>query len=128
MKNRAASSDIFRLTMIGVISTALFTLAGCGGDSGPEYDPNCPLCEPEDFTDHILNSCPIYYRWNGLFDSWTSCDNGWMPVANQPVFTDLNDCLIAKGHLQDEKGTYWDNSREDKERGYAWKLFCFNAD
>lgn len=55
-------------------------------------------------------------------------DNAWQPVANQPVFTNLNDCLIAKGHLQDENSTYWDNSQEDKDRGYAWKLFCFNAD
>ena len=47
------------------------------------------------------------------------------PVTNQPVFTNLNDCLIAKGHLLDENGTYWDNSQEDKDRGYAWKLFCF---
>ncbi len=86
----------------------------CGGDSGPEYDANCPLCEPEDFEDHVLHSCPIYYRWNGLFYSWTSCDNAWAPVANQPVFTNLNDCLIAKGHLLDENGTYWDNSQEDK--------------
>jgi hypothetical protein len=34
---------------------------------------------------------------------------------------------MAKGHLLDENGTYWDNSQEDKDRGYAWKLFCFNA-
>ena len=107
----------------------MVSLAGCGGgDSGPDYDPNCPLCEPEDYTDHILHSCVIYYRWNGWWYSWTACDNAWQPVANQPVFTNLNDCLIAKGHLQDENGTYWDNSEADKNRGYAWKLFCFNAD
>ena len=36
--------------------------------------------------------------------------------------------LIAKGHLQDEDTLYWDNSQADRDRGYAWKLFCFNAD
>ena len=114
---------------IGLALALLLSLAGCGGgDSGPDYDPNCPFCEPEDFEDHILHSCLIAYRWNGLSNSWTACDNAWKPVSNQPVFTNLNDCLIAKGHLQDEDTLYWDNSQADKDRGYAWKLFCFNAD
>jgi len=51
-----------------------------------------------------------------------------MPVANQPVFTSLNDCLIAQGHLLDENDAYWDNSQQDKDRGYAWELFCFATD
>jgi hypothetical protein len=127
MENRASNACIARSIFVGMISAVVLALAGCGGDSGPAYDPKCPLCEPEDFEDHILQSCPIYYRWDGLFYSWTSCDNAWAPVENQPVFTSLGDCLIAKGHLQDENGTYWDNSQDDKNRGYAWKLFCFNA-
>lgn len=48
-------------------------------------------------------------------------------MANQPVFTSLNDCLIAKGHLLDQDSLYWDDSDEDRQRGYALKLFCFNA-
>ena len=101
---------------------------GCGGDSGPAYDPNCPLCEPEGFEDHTLQSCQIHYEWNGVFYYWTNCETGWMPVANQPVFTSLNDCLIAQGHLLDENDAYWDNSQQDKDRGYAWELFCFATD
>ena len=73
-------------------------------------------------------SCPIYYQWNGITYSWTACDNQWELVANQPVFTDVWDCLIAKGHLLDEYSVYWDNTEEDKLRGHAIKLFCFNAD
>ncbi len=128
MENIAIENRVTRLILIGLMLTLVLALAGCGGDSGPEYDPNCPLCEPEDFQDHILHSCVIYYTWNGLVNSWTSCDNAWTPVENQPVFTNLSDCLIAKGHLQDENTTYWDNSQEDKDRGYAWKLFCFHVD
>ncbi len=128
MENVAVENRVTRPILIGLMLTLVLALAGCGGDSGPEYDPNCPLCEPEDFQDHILHSCLIYYRWNGLFNSWTSCDNAWTPVENQPVFTNLSDCLIAKGHLQDQNTTYWDNSQEDKDRGYAWKLFCFDVD
>ena len=63
-----------------------------------------------------------------LANSWTSCDKNWTLVANQPVFTGLWDCLTAKGRLLDENSVYWDNSQEDKNRGYAKKLFCFNAD
>ena len=113
----------------GMFLILVLMTASCGsGDSGPAYDPNCPLCEPSDYGDHILHSCPIYYRWNGLYYSWTSCDNAWTPVADQPVFTSLEDCQIAKRILINQNGTYWDNSQEDKDRGYAWKLFCFNAD
>jgi hypothetical protein len=121
VKIKAISSCIY-LTLI-------MMTAGCGGgDNGPEYDPNCPLCEPSDFEDHILHSCTIYYRWNGLFNSWTSCDNSWTPVADQPVFTSLEDCQVAKRILISQNGTYWDDSQPDRNRGYAWKLFCFNAD
>lgn len=118
-----------KVTLSYAFLTLFLATAGCeSGDSGPAYDPNCPLCEPSDFGDHILHSCPIYYRWNGLFNSWTSCDNAWTPVADQPVFTSLEDCQIAKRILVSESSTYWDNSKEDRDRGYAWKLFCFNAD
>ena len=119
----------FKATSSGILLALILAITGCeSGDSGPAYDPNCPLCEPSDFGDHILYSCPIYYRWNGLFYYWTSCDNAWTPVANQPVFTSLEDCQIAKRILIGQNGTYWDNSQDNKDRGYAWKLFCFNAD
>ena len=127
MEKRASNTGIARSTLIGMVSIVVLALAGCGGDSGPAYDPNCPLCEPEDFEDHILQSCQIHYEWNGLFYYWTNCETGWTPVANQPVFTSLNDCSIAKGHLLDENDAYWDNSQEDKDRGFAWELFCFAA-
>ncbi len=56
----------YRAILTGLILTLLLALTACGGgDSGPKYDPSCPLCEPEDFEDHVLMSCPIYYRWNG---------------------------------------------------------------
>lgn len=115
--------------LAGFVCVLLLALAGCGDDdSGPKRDPKCPLCEPEDYEDHVLMSCPVYYRWNGLWNSWTMCDNSWTVVANQPIFTDLHDCLIAKGHLQDENGYYLDHSDEDKNRRWAQKLFCFTAD
>ena len=125
MEDRSIKTRHIGAVLIGL----MLALTGCGsGDSGPKRDPNCPLCEPEDYEDQVLMSCPIYYRWNGISYSWTACDNQWTLVPNQPVFTDLWDCQIAKGHLLDENSTYWENSQEDKDRGYAWKLFCFSAD
>ncbi|MCH7833669.1 MAG: hypothetical protein IH911_01095 [Proteobacteria bacterium] len=116
-----------RPILIGLLLLSALVITACG-DDGSEYDPNCPFgCDPVDFEDHILASCPIYYRWNGLFNSWTACDDAWRPVSNQPVFTSLNDCLIAKGLLLDEDPVYWDNTQEDRDRGYALKLFCFEA-
>ena len=68
--------------LIGLALTLLLSLAGCGGgDSGPDYDPNCPFCEPEDFEDHILHSCLIAYRWNGLSNSWTAATPGSFSVS-----------------------------------------------
>ena len=129
MEDRSINTHDIGAILIGLMLTLSLALTGCGGgDSGPEYDASCPLCEPEDFEDHVLMSCPIYYRWNGITDSWTACDTEWTLVANQPVFTDIWDCLTAKGHLLDENSTYWENNQEDKDRGYAWKLFCFSAD
>jgi hypothetical protein len=117
-----------RAIITGLMCILLLALLGCSEDSGPKRDPKCPLCEAGDYKDHVLKSCPITYRWNGLFYYWTSCDDNWTTVENQPIFTDLQDCLIAKGHLQDEKEIYWDNSQEDKDRHWAHKLFCFEAD
>ena len=128
MENHTVRTRDTGAILVGLMLALLLILTGCSDDSGPEFDPKCFLCEPEVFEDHVLKSCPIYYRWNGLYVSWTACDNQWTLVANQPVFTDLWDCLIAKGHLLDEYSIYWDNTQEDKDRGYAKKLFCFNAD
>ncbi len=125
MNINAIETRTGRPILIGLLLCAALLVTACGG--GGDDDDFCFLCEPEDFTDHVLASCPIYYRWNGLFNSWTSCDNEWTPVSNQPVFTSLNDCLIAKGLLLDEDPVYWDNTQEDRDRGYALKLFCFEA-
>ena len=126
MENTTKATKAAKAFSTALALTLLLALAGC--ESEDSFPNDCFLCEPEDFEDHVLKVCPIYYRWNGLFYYWTSCDNNWTAVENQPIFTSLNDCLIAKGHLIDENSTYYDNSREDKDRGYAWKLFCFNAD
>jgi len=126
MEIKGMETRTSRPILIGLLLFAALLGAACGGGGGGD-DFDCFLCEPEDFTDHILASCQIYYRWNGLFNSWTSCDNEWTPVANQPVFTNLNDCLIAKGLLLDSDPVYFDNTQEDKDRGYALDLFCFEA-
>jgi len=71
--------------------------------------------------DYLMNQCTVYYDlW------WSDCrtTEEWSLRPNQPVFTALNDCLIAKGHEQDEDSTVWDDSQEDRDRGWAMLVVC----
>ncbi len=98
----------------------LLAVAACGDDSGgsgPE-DPDL-----YNVGDYLMSQCTVYYNVPG---GWTDCRTAeeWSLRPNQPVFTALNDCLIAKGHEQDEDSTVWDDSQEDRDRGWALLIVC----
>ena len=75
MENHTVRTRDTGAILVGLMLALLLILTGCSDDSGPEFDPKCFLCEPEDFEDHVLKSLPIYYRWKGLFVSWLACAN-----------------------------------------------------
>lgn len=101
-----------------VLAGLLLTIVACGGD---DSDPD----EPDLYNvgDYLMMQCTVYYDKYG---GWSECRNAaeWSLRPNQPVFTSLNDCLIAKGHAQDEDPTVWDDSQEDRDRGWALLVIC----
>jgi hypothetical protein len=75
--------------------------------------------------------CTIYRRTEGFtgFQYWSSCPNSnWRLKANQPVFTSLSACEDAIGVLKNSDSVIYNNSTEDRMRGYAVKLLCFEPD
>jgi len=103
-----------------LITILLVTACGDGGDpAGPP---------PEPLQDYVMWSCLKVYRWNGLFNQWGCVDDSWKIRSNQPVFTSRSDCLTAVGIAQDNDPVIYDNSQEDRDRGYAYDLWCFKAD
>ena len=100
----------------------LLALVGCGDEGGKDSDPaeDSPFRNNGDYT---LVQCTVYYD---QFQGWEHCglSDPLTVRANQPVFTALNDCLIAKGHEQDNDPLILDDSQEDRDRGFAHELFC----
>jgi hypothetical protein len=44
------------------------------------------------------------------------------------VFTSRSNCLTAVGIAQDNDPVVYDSSQEDRDRGYAYDLWYFQAD
>jgi hypothetical protein len=92
-----------------------FALAACGG-GGTEGE------DPPPNNDSTMVQCTIHF--DGFF--WGRCpdDSSISFRANQPVFTSLEDCLIAK-EIEIINDPYaWDDSQEDRDRGWADQLYC----
>ncbi len=104
-----------------ILAGALLAMAACGDESDKSKAAETP--DLFNVGDYVMNQCTIYYdRFNG----WSQCRDAkqWSLRPNQPVFTALNDCLIAKGHEQDNDPVIWDDSQEDRDRGYADLVIC----
>ena len=104
------------LLLVGI----LLAVVACG-DESDDSDPE----EPDLYVvgDYLMNQCTVYYD---DLRGWSECRDvkEWSLRPNQPVFTALNDCLTAKGHEQDNDPTVWDDSREDRDRGWAVLVVC----
>jgi hypothetical protein len=104
-----------------LLFSLLLALAACGDENGSGSGKE----EPDLFNvgDYVMMQCTVYYNFPG---GWTDCRDAdlWSLRPNQPVFTALSDCLIAKGHEQDEDPTVWDDTQEDRDRGWATLIVC----
>ncbi len=103
------------------LMSLLLALVACGDDSGGDSgkeEPNLLVVG-----DYVMTQCTVYYQFVG---GWSECRDAaeWSSTPNQPVFTALNDCLVAKGQKQDLDATVWDDTQEDRDRGWAVLLIC----
>ena len=112
---------IWKHRNIFVLTSLLLAMAACGGDDGD--DPSPVEQDLLNVGDYVMNQCTVYYE---MGHGWSDCRTAreWSTRPNQPVFTALNDCLIAKGHAQDNDPTVWDDSQEDRDRGWALLVIC----
>jgi hypothetical protein len=117
MRTDKHQSGVRLVALIGIMLLA----AACGDESDKKQKAE----EPDVFNigDYVMNQCTIYY--DQLY-GWSQCREAeqWSLRPNQPVFTALSDCLVAKGHEQDEDPLIWDDSRQDRDRGYADLVVC----
>ena len=106
-----------------LLMSLLLALVACGDDSGNGSGPEEP--DPFNVGDYVMLQCTIRHNVPGARE-WTECrtEEEWSLRPNQPVYTALNDCLIAKGHEQDDDPTVWDDSQEDRDRGWAVLVIC----
>ncbi len=117
MDNKTIWTHINNLVLTGL----LLAMVACGDGGGDGPGPE----EPDLFNvgDYLMTQCTVYYD---MFQGWSECRTAeeWSLRPNQPVFTALNDCLIAKGHEQDNDPTVWDDTQEDRDRGWALLVIC----
>jgi hypothetical protein len=121
MENRTRKTRSSRQIQFGLLLATILLITACG-DGGDSAGPP----EPQD--DYVMWSCQKVYRWNGLFNQWNCIEDSWRVVSNQPVFTSRSDCLTAVGIEQDADPDIYDNSQEDRDRGFAYDLWCLKVD
>jgi N-acetylneuraminic acid mutarotase len=75
--------------------------------------------------------CTVYYQTDGLtgFQFWGLCPGGnWTPRANQPLFANQAACEVAIDAETNSNTSIYDDSDEDRLRGWAKKLLCLEPD
>ena len=104
-----------------LLISLLLTLVACGDERETASEEEGP--DLFNVGDYVVMQCSVFYRCPG---GWTECRDAdlWSMRANLPVFTALNDCLVAKGHEQDEDPSVWDDTQEDRDRGWADLIVC----
>ena len=75
--------------------------------------------------------CTNYRRTEGLtgLQYWSTCPNSnWRLKADQPVFTNKSVCEGAIAAEKNSDPVIYNNSDEDRDRGWAVKLWCFEPE
>jgi N-acetylneuraminic acid mutarotase len=106
----------------------LLVLAACGGGGGGGGgggDKKTPVQEFQMFR------CTVHRQYDGLtgIGFWGLCPNeNWNLKSGQPVFPNKDACWTAVEALKRSDPYIYDNSQEDRDRGMAEKLWCFEPD
>ena len=107
----------------------LSLLSACGGGGGGSTAGGAAVTTaPQEYR---MWKCTIYRKTDGFtgIQYWGSCpNNNWRLKADQPVFTSKAVCEDAIRTLKVSDPKIYDNSEEDRTRGWAVKLWCFEPD
>ena len=112
-----------------VLFAMLSLLSACGGGGSDDTGSGTPGTAV--LQEYRMWKCTIYRRTEGLtgLQYWSSCPNeNWRLKADQPVFTSISDCEDAIRVLKGSDAVIYNNSEEDRARGWAVKLLCFEPD
>jgi hypothetical protein len=115
-----------------MLLVGLIVLSGCESDD--DFKVTCgghscikPAEEitPLKSNEYKMVQCEISY--DGFF--WGHCPSNFALSTrpNQPIFTALMDCQTAIGYEQQNDSLVWDDSQEDRNRGWAIELYCASA-
>jgi len=107
-----------------VLCAALTLLVACGGGDGGKSPPI--VQEP-----YQIRQCTVYRKTDGLtgLTYWGRCESHtWGPRPDEPIFNNLEACEARIQVLENTVSSVYNNSDEDKARGWARKLFCDEPD
>jgi len=110
------------------LCAALTLLAACGGggDDGGGGKPPPTVQKP-----YQIWQCTKYRRTDGLtgLSYWTNCESHtWEPRPDEPILNSLDACEARIQDLKNTVSSVYDNSDQDKARGWAKRLFCEEPD
>ncbi len=117
------------LALIAMIALLSACGGGGGDDTGSTAGGASAAALPQQ--EYRMWKCTIYRRTDGLtgIQFWSNCPNeNWTLKANQPVFTSLEACEDAIRVLKNSDPEIYNNSEQDRARGWAVKLLCFEPD
>lgn len=120
---RRLKTGTIRIAMFGILP--LFAACGGGGSDEGVVPP------PEPQVNYLIWECAVFYLTDGLtgLQFWGSCPGGnWTPRADQPLFANKAACETAIDLETATNSSIWDNSEQDRLRGWAVKLLCLEPD
>ncbi|MCH8074057.1 MAG: Ig-like domain-containing protein [Proteobacteria bacterium] len=123
-------------TAFSTMLAVLLIISACGGGGGSSSGGGGSSSGgggtiPPQPVQYQMWECTIYRQTDGLtgLKFWGSCPgSNWTLRANQPVFGNLEACEAAIQVEKDTDPVVYDNSEEDRNRGWARKLLCAEPD
>ena len=115
------------ITLFGILPL----IAACGGGGGGDDAGTGGSAATLTQQNYQMFSCLIYRKVESFtgIPYWGRCPSGiWHLRSSQPLFTSLAACEDAITVLKNSDPEIYDNSKADRDRGWAVKLWCFEED